>query len=126
MKNIRRIFLAWIFLTLVAGPVHTEEPVVPVLKDAPAPYTGLLVPEGRFTKLLEAEIAAKTLTGELEIQKNLTESLERVYTEKLMEAVKPLKWYETPRFNRWLGFGIGALVTGLAIWGGAELVKAVR
>lgn len=97
-----------------------------VEKDNPAPFTGLLVPELRFTKLLEAEITAEKLAGELKIQKDLTDNLEQVYNEKLREAVKPLKWYETPAFNRWLGFGIGIVVTGLAVWGGIEIAKAVR
>lgn len=129
MKNIRRIFVFWLMLTMTGWPsfsVQSGEKVVMVEKDNPAPFTGLLVPELRFTKLLEAEITAEKLAGELKIQKDLTDNLEQVYNEKLREAVKPLKWYETPAFNRWLGFGIGIVVTGLAVWGGIEIAKAVR
>jgi len=118
--------LAWIIVVLVIGPVRADEQVVPVDKNKTAPFTGLLVQENRFTELLGAEIDAKQLAGELQIQKNLTTNLEAVYNEKLREAVKPVPWYERPSFNRWLGFGIGVVVTFLAIWGGAELGKSFR
>jgi len=110
----------------VGPPPSTEaEPgITPVLKDRKAPYTGLLVPEGRFTELLEAELQLDTTKRKLEVQLRFTDSLEDMYKKKLEEAAAPPEWYETPSFNRWLGFTIGIVVTGLVVWGGVEIVKA--
>lgn len=126
MKTIRLLSLSWIIIILALGPCLAQDKVVKVTKEKSAPFTGLLVPEERFTLMLEAEIEVEHLKGNLAIQKKLTTSLERVYDEKLREAVKPRPWHEKPSFNRWLGFGIGVVMTVLAIWGGAELGKAFR
>lgn len=136
--NIRCIFSAWIMVVLIAGPAMAdppatpatapvaEPPVTPVTKDAPAPFTGLVVPEGRFAELLQAEVDVEELTGKLEIQERLLSNVEKVYDQRLEAATRPQKWYETPAFNRWLGFGIGVVVTGLAVWAGKEIVEAIR
>lgn len=108
-----------------AEPEQEAEPdIVPVLKLKPAPFTGLLVPEGRFTKLLEAELKLDTTEQKLQAQIRFTDSLENMYKKKLEEAAQGPEWYEEPSFNRWLGFTIGVVVTGLVVWGGVEIVKA--
>jgi len=113
-----------VILVLPLVPVRAQE-VVPLMKDQPAPFNGLLVKEGRFTRLLEKETEAADLAGQLEIQKRLTSNLEVLYTRKLEAAVEELAWYEKPSFNRWLGFGIGVAVTVLAVYGASRLSRAM-
>ena len=100
--------------------------VTPIMEGEIAPCDGLLVKEERFKKMLEAELGAEDFQGRFQIQKNLTASLEAMYIEKLKEATRPMKWYETSSFNRWLGFSIGVILTAAAIWGGTEIVKTTR
>ena len=117
-------------LTTLAGSYaigqETGVDCVPLLKDSPAPFSGVLVPEGRFVAFLEAEQKLAEVKGELEIEKKAGRVLESMYVGKLELAVKPLSWYQTPEFNRWLGFGLGVVVTAGAVWGGYELVKEIR
>ena len=120
----RRI-LPWILVFLLFASQVLANTVVPIQENEPAPFTGLLVPECQFAKLLEAQLAAEDFKGKLEVQKNLTADLELIYAKRLEVAMSP-KWYESPLFNRWLGFGIGVVVTGFAIWGGSELSKKMR
>lgn len=96
--------------------------VIPLLKGNPAPHSGLLVLEGRFTLMLKAEQRVKTVDGELEIERKLRDDLEALYTRKLEEATKPDPWYK----SGWIYFGLGVLVTVGAIYGGAQLVKAAN
>lgn len=103
-----------------------ENPVTPVLKGKEAPFTGLLVPEGKFTKLMESKLENDDLKGQLNIQKNLTKNLEGVYLKRLEEATKPPKWYQTGEFKFWLGFILGGAAVGLAVYGAVEVVKATK
>ena len=111
-------------LQTAAEQTADEPDIVPVLKLKPAPFTGLLVPEKRFTQLLEAELKLDSTEQKLAAQVRFTDSLETMYKKKLEEAAAGPAWYETPSFNRWLGFTIGIVVTGLVVWGGTEIVKA--
>ncbi|KKM80668.1 hypothetical protein LCGC14_1337520 [marine sediment metagenome] len=104
------------------GPVQ----VVPLAKDAPASFTGLLVPGKRFTELLRAELQVQELKGQLSIQEKTAQALEAMYLGKLKQATTPVPWYKTPSFNRWFGFGLGMVCTGLAIWGTIEFYRAVK
>ena len=109
-------------LALPAWPAQ----VVPLEQKAPAPFTGLLVPEKRFTELLRAETRVQELEGQLSIQEKTAQALEAMYLDKLKQATAPVLWYEKPSFNRWLGFGLGMVCTGLATWGAIEFYKAVK
>lgn len=123
MRTLALILMALIALSPNAA-VRAQE-VAPLMKGQPAPFSGLLVTEGRFTSLLEMEIEASDLAGQLEIQKRLTSNLEVLYTRKLEAAVEEPAWYEKPSFNRWLGFGIGVAVTVLAVYGASQLKRAM-
>lgn len=89
-------------------------------KGKPSPHSGLLVREGRFKRMLTAEGKVPALEGELQIERNLRDSIETLYRGKLEEAVKPPPWYE----SKWIYFTLGIVVTAAAIYGGAQLVKA--
>jgi hypothetical protein len=132
------------FALLVAAPAYATEPaaeappaapakkttleprIAPLMKGQCADFTGLLVPEKRYTEFLDAEVTARDLRGKLDIEAKKHDALESMYQEKLKQASEPLPWYKEPSFNRWLGLGIGVVVTSLAIWGGSELAKAGR
>ena len=128
------------FISLVSTPAFADEPtppapieaekqileprIAPLMKGQCATFTGLLVPEKRYTKFLDAELRAADLRGKLEIEAKKHDALETMYQDKLKQASEPLPWYKEPSFNRWLGLGIGVVITSLAIWGGSELAKA--
>lgn len=111
-------------------PVESQEApevggaIEPLLKGAPAPFTGLLVPEDRYIELMEAENRARELAIKLAVQEQTAKAIEAIYLKKLDEATNPIPWYDTPTFNRWLGVLLGAAATGLAVWGGIEVTKA--
>jgi len=126
-------------LCVVCTPIHaqdaadageaqenTEKLVTPVLEGKPAPFTGLLVPEGKFNQLMESKLANDDLKGKLQIQTNLTQNLEDIYLKRLDEATKPPKWYQTGEFNFWLGFALGVVATGAAIYGAVKIVEAAK
>ena len=100
-----------------------ELEIVPIKKGAVAPFSGLLVPEERFVELLQAELRAELLEGKLRIKDKTERALESMYQRHLKRATEPIPWYEKPSFNRWLGFGIGVIFTGLAIYGTVQISK---
>ena len=120
MRVFAYLFVLLFSISSLAGEVTVLE------EGKPAPYTGLLVKENRFTELVEAEIEVQELTAMLKAQRQLSSTLEHFYLDKLDEAYKPLKWYQTKEFHRWTGFVLGVAVTTAAIWGGAELIKTTR
>lgn len=119
----KAVLVMWLMLFTV--PTFAED-VVPLQSGEMTPYSGLLVKEARFATFLNSEILVEDLTGRLSIQTRLTENLEKLYVGRLEEAVQKPRWYESPSFNRWLGFGIGVVVSALAVYGGSKLVKAVE
>jgi hypothetical protein len=99
--------------------------VTPVSKGALAPFTGLLVPEARLFVLLSIEIEVRELRARLRAAERAGELIERAYMLRLEQATAPLPWYESTSFNRWLGFGLGLLTTGVVVWGVVELVDRI-
>lgn len=126
---------AWALLLLFAIPARAyadapaEAPpqlVVPLLEGKPAPFQGLLVPELRFTQLLQAETDAKDFKGQLDIERNYSGALDEMYSKKLEEAAKPPPWYDTPSFRTGFGFTLGVLTTMVTVWLGTKVVKAIE
>ncbi len=114
-----------LLLLALASPAWPAD-VVLVKKEALAPFTGLLVPEARFTELLSAELKVQELQGKLSIQEKTAQALEAMYLGKLKQATSPVAWHEKPGFNRWLGFGLGLVCAGLAVWGAVEFGKTIK
>jgi hypothetical protein len=117
--------VALVLLLLLTVPTETPE-IVSVLRGDPAPFQGLLVPEERFVELLEAENAVRELQARLAASERTLELVENAYMQRLENASSPVPWYASPTFNRWLGFGMGIAATGLAVWGGLELVQVAK
>ena len=109
--------------TVEVKPAPVEKKVVPVLAGKIAPFTGLLVPEARFKELLKAELAVFELRGKLDIREREAHNIEELYRKRLEEATAPPPWYESGGFNRWLGFGIGAGLTILALYAGSQVQR---
>lgn len=101
-----------------SAPVTPD--MIPIMIGEPAPFAGMLVMESKLIDYIKLEIRVVELEGNLRIQKRLTTNLENLYSERLKVAAKE-EWYQTPEFNRWLGFAIGVLVTGLAVYGASQL-----
>jgi len=89
--------------------------VIPLMQNDPAPYSGLLVDETKFSKYLKLEINLKSVKEQLEIQKHLNISIENLYI-KRMEEMAQTKWYQSAEFNRWLGFFGGLIVAGAVVY----------
>lgn len=112
---------------LILGTIaHADPPapddVVVLMAGQTASFSGVLVPEDRFEKYLRAEMEVESLRFRLNMELKAFASLEDMMLRRLEDATKPTPWYERPSFNRWLGFGIGVVVTGFLIWGGVEFV----
>jgi len=128
MKLIAMILIA----LLLSAPIFAQDLATPpqdnapILKKQPAPFSGILVPESRFTEYLDLELQIEELEARLRIQENLVLEVEKVYTTKLEAATRPEKWYATSEFNRLLGFIVGVGVTVAVFFAGAELTKALR
>lgn len=118
--------MTWCVVVLVL--VAADSPgqiVVPVQQDAPAPFAGLLVPEERFVKLLEAERRAQELEVRLKVADETSAAIEQVYQSKLRDAAA-VAWYDSPSFNRWLGIIVGGAVAGMTVWAVVELQATNR
>jgi hypothetical protein len=100
--------------------------VVPLLREEAAPFSGLLVPEGRFRELMIKESMTDAFQEKLEVERKAYDDLERVYFQFLSEANKPRPWYQSPEINRWLGFGAGVMVAALVTLGVVEVYKVSR
>lgn len=112
---------------LTSSLAFAQQPEVAHVKSgAAAPFTGLLVPEKRFIELLQAEIDRDKLKVQVRLETKFSKDLEMLMTKKLKQATEPEAWHQTASFNRWFGFTLGVVVTGLAIWGGTEVVKATN
>lgn len=114
----------------LAPVVIEEEPIkgpdlaiVPLLAGEQASFDGFLVDEERYVSLIKAEIERDGLAGKYEVQRRLTDGLEDIYLDRLKEAIRPIRWYQTPEFNRLLGFGLGFAVAGLAVYGVTQLKR---
>lgn len=119
--------VCWFVVLAVSFPnLAWSADVTPIKSGEKAFYSGLLVSEGRFAKMLEAELTVKELEAKAEIQENLTASLEEMYTKRLREATKAKPWYETPSANRWFGFALGVAFTSLVVYVASYFVKAIE
>lgn len=119
--------IALIAVMLVAHRAKADEPPVQVVfAGAPVPFNGLLVPEGRMAELLKAEVDAEGLAKKLAVEQEFSKNLEAMYDQKLVQATRPLPWFESPRFYFALGATIGVVATSAAIYGGVKLVEAAR
>ena len=121
----KALIIAYLVVVLSA-PAFAQDSVpvtpdmIPIMTGEPAPFTGMLVVESRFINYVKLEIRVVELEGNLRIQKRLTTNLENLYSERLKVAAKE-EWYQTPEFNRWLGFAIGVLVVCVTVWAESKL-----
>lgn len=118
-------FLIIVLIAMLASPAIAQDHV-PVLENKPAPFTGMLVKEQKFIEYLKLELKVEELEGRLEIQENLVQNVEQVYSKKLETATRPERWYESSGFYVVFGFLLGFGVTVAVFYGGAELAKAMR
>lgn len=117
--------IALLLVFALASQVAAQDHAA-MLEDQPAPFSGMLVREGRFIEYLQLQFKVAEMEGRLNVQKNLVLEIERIYTEKLEQATRPTRWYESPGTNRIFGFLLGVTVAVAVFFGGAELAKAMR
>jgi len=103
-----------VMLTATAGDA------VALREDTPAPFSGVLLQDDRFAALLLAEVKADQAEQQKMIDARYIERLES----QLDRRMRDPKWYEQSGFQRWVGFGVGVLVTSLAIQMGVIIVNA--
>lgn len=107
-------------LALIGQTPQGVGEVMPVKQNDRAPFTGVLVPEGRFIELLEGERLSRELEVRLEAAEHTSAAIEAVYRRKL-EGAGVVPWYDSPSLNRWLGIVLGGAVAGVAVWAVVEL-----
>lgn len=117
-----------IFMVLV--PFVLSAQVVPVYEGGTVPFDGYLVPEIRFEEFLKAEATEDLLRKELEF-KDYEVKLEQEFCDKKIDVcldelnkcreVASTPWYARPDVNRWVGIGIGVVITSLAVYGAGQL-----
>jgi hypothetical protein len=117
----RALLIVYLAVAMATPGLAQDTPdMVPIMQGESAPFTGMLVMESRFIDYIKLQMRVDELEQRLEIQKRLTVNIENLYASRLQETAQQ-EWYQTPEFNRWLGFGIGVLVTGLAVYGASRL-----
>lgn len=98
----------------------------PVMEGKPAPFTGVLVSEQRFVKLLDSELKVPALENRLAVEQRFSSNMEDMYKKKLEDAAKPPVWYQSPYFHFTLGVVVGGALAAGAIVGGAKIAEAVK
>jgi len=126
MKTVLAFALVIIMVSAPIQALGSGAGVVVLKEGEPAPFKGFLVPEIRFTQLLQAEIDVADLKFKLDLELKKSAELEKLYLDGVGKLAKPIHWSEGVTFNRWLGFGIGVIVMGLAIYGGAKLQSSLQ
>lgn len=121
--NRERAIAIFLSFALWAGPVHAEPKAKKLAVGDPAPFAGILIPPGRAIELSEAELEVDEIGLTLEAKKLECKRIETIYVAKLEAATKPPPWWKSPKYNLWLGFGLGVVATGAAFWGASQLTK---
>lgn len=106
---------------LIQAPVitHARDPqAVPLETGEAAPFDGVLVTPERIQELIGAEIERDELRVRIRTQGRLHEIEISEYERALNR-----KWYQQPRFNQVVGFSLGIIVFGGAVWGAGQLNK---
>ncbi len=104
---------------LIQTPIITlaDDPqAVPLIAGEIAPFDGVLVTPERIQELIGAEIERDELKIRIQTQKRVHEIEISEY-----ERALNLKWYQQPRFNQAVGFTLGIIVFGGAVWGAGQL-----
>ena len=127
MRALATLFAFAIFMAPL--PLTAQEiEVVPMSAGQPAPWSGLLVKEGRFAKMLRLQIDVEELTVRLQIKERLFGEAVAALQGQLAKAqvdlnrrAQPDPWYK----SHWFIFVLG-VVTGVglaigAVYGAAQL-----
>lgn len=96
-----------------SAPPAEEVDVAPLMKGLPAPWSGLLVKEGRFVKMLRLQIDLDEMNYKLQRREQMHQEMSAIYKDSLAKAqaelnkrVKPEPWYK----SHWLLFCLGIVV----------------
>jgi hypothetical protein len=129
MRKATAIVLTLTVMFLTVSPCRADEPeVAPLMKGEPAPWNGLIVREGRFSKMLRLQVDLDEMSYKLQVREKLYQDMTNIYKGALDKAqaelnkrVKPEPWYK----SHWLLFCIGVFVgmgaTIGAVVGAAQL-----
>jgi len=113
------------------GTRITSGRILVLMEKSPAPFSGILVSEDVFTEYLQLEVK---LERERLRNKMLTEELEQTQTALLLQlrecqherdelatTLANPRWIDRPETNRWIGLGVGVIVTAGAVKLAGEL-----
>jgi len=113
------------------GTKITTGRILAIMEGTPAPFSGILVSEDVFTEYLqlEVELERERLRNEM-----LTQELEQTQTALLLQlrecqrerdelaaTLANPRWIDRPETNRWIGLGMGIIVTAGAVKLAGEL-----
>lgn len=126
-----RCLVLLLSLAIIIAPIPVfaaDEPdTAPLMVGKPAPWSGVLVREGRFAKMLKLQVDVEELTVKLQIREKLFNEAVSILQKQLANAqielnkrAAPDPWYKSHWFIFCLGAVIGAgLVIG-AVLGAAQ------
>lgn len=113
----KKVFVFVILIFFASNVLADEKEIVPLLQGKQAPFSGLLVKEDRFGKMVLAEDENRELIVNVGIQSRLIDN-QAVYIGQLEGMVYPPKWYET----QWAAFVLGIVVAFGAVYVGAKAI----
>ncbi len=94
----------------------------PIFQGETAPCDGVILPEAKVKEYFNLKMATKTLQDKLDLEKSLREREMEVCRKKIKTADnwisdrKNPPWWQSTKFNRWLGFAGGVVVSAAAFW----------
>jgi len=90
---------------------------VPLMAGDPAPCDGVLYPEALVKEHLRLRVDFEEISKKLAIEQDLHSKDLATYRLKLDAADRDLArlsnppWYDRPEINRWMGFGLGVVLS---------------
>lgn len=126
-----RVSAIFVILALLITPLPllADEPdVAPIMKGQVAPWSGLLVKEGRFASMLKLQLDIEELTAKMKISEKLFDSSVKILQTQLAKAqedlnkrAQPEPWYKSRWFVWCVGLVLGMGVAIGAFYGAAQL-----
>lgn len=124
--NLVAAFVTVAFQAAIVTPASAPVETAPVLEGRPAPFTGILVREQRFIKLLDSELQLPVYIQKAGLEQKFSANIEQMYMKRLADATAPPPFYQTNQFHLWLGIFIGAAFALGALVAGAKIAEAMR
>lgn len=108
-----RLVLVLVLLLLPALALADEPAVMPIAAAEPAPFDGLLVPEGRMAVLLACDLRRVEAEGHVAARDLALKTLEAELAVERQRQISGTWW---SRNGFWFGAGLGAATVLGVVW----------